>query len=83
MCITADVMCFLPYPSVGRYCEYQESLVSEGLRDNCGAFGDYFSALNLSCSTGESGVVIWTPDKTTPDTVYYQVCVCDRDGMCV
>ncbi|KAL5467444.1 hypothetical protein EMCRGX_G031668 [Ephydatia muelleri] len=57
---------------VGRYCEYAENPLAENLRTSCGAFEDYFKALNVSCSAGESGVVIWTPDETTPDTVYYQ-----------
>ena len=68
---------------MGRYCEYTENPLAENLRTSCGAFEDYFKALNVSCSAGESGVVIWTPDETTPDTVYYQVCVCVCVCVCM
>ena len=31
------------------------------------------SSLNFTCQPGTPGRLIWTPNDTTPDVVYYQV----------
>ena len=39
-------------------------------------FQDYFATLNLTCDgtrIADAGILVWTPDENTPDTVYYQV----------
>jgi hypothetical protein len=41
--------------------------------DEFASFGAYQRTLTLECEQGEPGLVQWTPDKNTPDTVYYQV----------
>lgn len=60
--------------SVGRYCEYQQSTEAAAILDSCGSQADYTAALAGFCKTGSVGVLEWTPDENTPDTVYYQVC---------
>lgn len=40
--------------------------------DDFESFGAYQRTLELKCDQGEPGVIQWTPDKNTPDTVYYQ-----------
>lgn len=37
-------------------------------------FEDYFQTLTLDCQPGTTGLFTWTPDRNTPDLVYYQVC---------
>lgn len=40
--------------------------------DEFPSFGAYQRSLTLKCDEGEPGIITWTPDKSTPDTVYYQ-----------
>ena len=65
------------YPTVGPYCEYKESGESVSARENCRSFDQYLgSLLKQPCRSDDPpGVFTWTPDDTTPDTVYYQVMV--------
>ena len=59
--------------SVGRYCEYQQSTAAAEILDSCGSQAAYTAALVSFCKSGSVGVLEWTPDENTPDTVYYQV----------
>lgn len=56
---------------VGRLCNWNPD--PEQSADSFASFGAYQRTLTLVCDPGEPGVVQWTPDKDTPDTVYYQV----------
>ncbi len=70
-------MCPISYVySVGPYCEIKESGGAINALENCGSFNEYLAGLNKeACKSGDSpGVFSWTPDETTPDIVYYQVC---------
>ncbi|XP_059469752.1 protein Skeletor, isoforms B/C isoform X2 [Neocloeon triangulifer] len=40
--------------------------------DDSPSFGAYQQTLKLECDPGEPGILRWTPDKDTPDTIYYQ-----------
>ena len=62
---------------------YMEGPSSASARENCSTtFDDYFATLQQVCEAGQPGVLKWTPDMNTPDTVYYQVCVCVWVGGC-
>lgn len=39
--------------------------------DEFQSFGAYQRTLTLICENGEPGIITWTPDSKTPDTVYY------------
>ena len=68
-------MRFILICTVGRYCEYQNA--NSDRSSEFTSFEEYSATLRLECDRGqaggESGVYTWTPDKNTPDTVYYQV----------
>ncbi|XP_048506172.1 protein Skeletor, isoforms B/C isoform X1 [Athalia rosae] len=56
---------------VGRFCYWTPDQNVDS--DDFSSFGAYQRTLTLKCDAGEDpGVVHWTPDKNTPDTVYYQ-----------
>ncbi|XP_017786521.1 PREDICTED: protein Skeletor, isoforms B/C-like isoform X1 [Nicrophorus vespilloides] len=55
---------------VGRLCHWTHQGDSDA--DDFESFGAYQRTLELKCDQGEPGVIQWTPDKDTPDTVYYQ-----------
>ncbi|XP_013385801.1 protein Skeletor, isoforms B/C [Lingula anatina] len=55
---------------VGRLCEWE---VTSNTNIDAATFDEFFKGLRLRCSVnGTVGVFHWTPDKNTPDTVYYQ-----------
>ena len=54
----------------GRLCEWRETPNQPA--DNFKSFGAYQRSLNLDCQEGQPGILQWTPDANTPDTVYYQ-----------
>ncbi|XP_018574993.1 protein Skeletor, isoforms B/C-like, partial [Anoplophora glabripennis] len=54
----------------GRLCHWTHTGDAEA--DDFDSFGAYQRTLELKCDPGEPGVIQWTPDKDTPDTVYYQ-----------
>lgn len=56
---------------VGRLCHWTHQGDDEA--DDYESFGAYQRTLELKCDQGEPGVIEWTPDAKTPDTVYYQV----------
>ncbi|GLV32775.1 skeletor [Carabus blaptoides fortunei] len=59
------------YPTgVGRLCHWTHTGDREA--DDFQSFGAFQRTLELRCDTGEPGVITWTPDADTPDTVYYQ-----------
>ncbi|XP_068237883.1 protein Skeletor, isoforms B/C isoform X1 [Palaemon carinicauda] len=60
-----------PVPTAyGRLCEWNEDPNQPaGAFDS---FGAYQRTLQLNCQEGQPGILQWTPDVNTPDTVYYQ-----------
>lgn len=56
---------------VGRICNWTPDLKGP-TADEYPSFGAYQRSLTLKCDEGEPGIITWTPDKNTPDTVYYQ-----------
>nr|XP_023024529.1 protein Skeletor, isoforms D/E-like [Leptinotarsa decemlineata] len=54
----------------GRLCHWTQTGDLEA--DDFQSFGAYQRTLELKCDQGEPGVIQWTPDADTPDTVYYQ-----------
>lgn len=57
---------------VGRLCNWVPDQ-NQPEADEFASFGAYQRTLTLECDHGEPGIVEWTPDENTPDTVYYQV----------
>lgn len=57
---------------IGRLCNWTPDPDQPGA-DEFTSFGAYQRTLSLVCDHGEPGVIQWTPDENTPDTVYYQV----------
>lgn len=56
---------------MGRLCEWVEDPAHPA--DAFSSFGAYQRTLKLHCEEGQPAIVQWTPDQSTPDTVYYQV----------
>ncbi|XP_026829942.1 protein Skeletor, isoforms B/C isoform X3 [Ooceraea biroi] len=56
---------------VGRLCNWVPDQ-NQPPADEFASFGAYQRTLVLECDHGEPGIVEWTPDENTPDTVYYQ-----------
>ncbi|GBP82368.1 hypothetical protein EVAR_55251_1 [Eumeta japonica] len=56
---------------VGRLCNWIHDS-NEPEADDYPSFGAFQRSLTLVCEEGNPGVITWTPDKKTPDTVYYQ-----------
>ena len=59
--------------AVGRLCQLDESPEATETLSNCGTREQYQQQLTLSCRPGEPGMITWTPDDNTPNTVYYEV----------
>lgn len=57
--------------ATGRLCHWTQN--GDADADDFQSFGAYQRTLELKCDEGEPGVMQWTPDANTPDTVYYQV----------
>ena len=71
MLLLIHFILYVAYFTVGRFCEYRNTA-----GDRSGeftSFDKYVDTLTLECDAGESGTFTWTPDESTPDTVYYQV----------
>jgi len=56
--------------ATGRLCEWVENPSQPA--DGFDSFGAYQRTLQLDCQEGQPGILQWTPDANTPDTVYYQ-----------
>lgn len=56
---------------VGRICNWTPD-INGPTADEYPSFGAYQRSLTLKCDEGEPGIITWTPDRDTPDTVYYQ-----------
>uniref|UniRef100_A0AAG5CXG1 Protein Skeletor n=1 Tax=Anopheles atroparvus TaxID=41427 RepID=A0AAG5CXG1_ANOAO len=56
---------------VGRLCNWTPNPDGPP-SDEYPSFGAYQRSLSLKCDAGEPGIITWTPDADTPDTVYYQ-----------
>lgn len=54
----------------GRLCEWKEDPSEPAELSR--SFGAYQRTLSLQCQKGQPGILQWTPDRNTPDTVYYQ-----------
>ncbi|XP_013385793.1 protein Skeletor, isoforms B/C [Lingula anatina] len=54
---------------VGRLCEWEQET---GAPQDAESFAEYSKYLKLKCYEGRPGVFVWSPDRNTPDTVYYQ-----------
>ncbi|XP_050048940.1 protein Skeletor, isoforms B/C [Dermacentor andersoni] len=60
-----------PYPTaVGRLCEWQLPLGEQP--DEYNSFEQFRQRLQLQCRDGSPAYLRWTPDRNTPDLVYYQ-----------
>ena len=57
---------------IGRLCQLDESPEATETLSNCGTREQYQQQLTLSCRPGEPGMITWTPDDNTPNTVYYE-----------
>lgn len=57
--------------ATGRLCEWKQDPAQPANSFN--SFGAYQRSLTLDCQAGQPGILQWTPDRNTPDTVYYQV----------
>ena len=57
---------------VGRLCNWTPD-PDQPPADEFHSFGAYQRTLRLECDAGNPGIIQWTVDKDTPDTVYYQV----------
>ncbi|XP_060880277.1 protein Skeletor, isoforms B/C [Metopolophium dirhodum] len=55
----------------GRLCNWTPD-PQQPSADEFVSFGAYQRTLSLACDNGDPGIVQWTPDADTPDTVYYQ-----------
>lgn len=64
----------------GRLCNWTPD-PDQPSADEFASFGAYQRTLSLVCDHGDPGVVQWTPDEDTPDTVYYQVSTRKLDGI--
>lgn len=56
--------------ATGRLCEWKEDVKKAA--NQFTSFGAYQRSLSLYCQEGQPGILQWTPDSRTPDTVYYQ-----------
>lgn len=56
--------------ATGRLCEWKEDPNRPSSLFT--SFGAYQRSLSLQCQEGQPGILQWTPDRHTPDTVYYQ-----------
>ena len=56
--------------ATGRLCEWKED--EKQPANFFTSFGAYQRSLSLFCQEGQPGILQWTPDRNTPDTVYYQ-----------
>ncbi len=56
---------------MGRFCEHKSSGPKSA--DEFDSFDEYAVTLELDCEEGVAGTFTWTPDESTPDTVYFQV----------
>ena len=61
------------FHAAGALCQYKETERSRELLRDCGSYDEYTSALVRECNSGQPATLVFTPDETTPDTVYYQV----------
>lgn len=57
--------------AVGRYCEWEHKSIDQSEQSK--TFEEFKKTLKLECEPdGKPGEFTWTPDKDTPDVVYYQ-----------
>ena len=55
----------------GRLCEWKIDTNSRKRPEDFNTFFEFQRSLNLNCLPGNSGVLRFTPDKSTPDLIYY------------
>lgn len=56
----------------GRLCEWRQTNLTQTNPDLYQTFSAYQRSLKLDCSAGQAGVLKFTPDSSTPDSIYYQ-----------
>jgi hypothetical protein len=59
-----------PTPGAGHYCELKHRTVD--VADKVKSVSEYKKTLREECEPGEPAIFKWTPDDSTPNTVYYQ-----------
>ncbi|KAF0313186.1 Protein Skeletor, isoforms B/C [Amphibalanus amphitrite] len=58
--------------ATGRLCQWRVDSRRRPPAAGYSSFGAYQRTLQLDCEEGQPGILQWTPDGDTPDTVYYQ-----------
>ena len=66
-----DTVTVLAGPANGSFCEYKITANTSD-PETYDTFQEYAATLTLECAKGSPGILVWTPDTDTPDTVYYQ-----------
>lgn len=63
-----------PMPaSMGSACAWLPNSINDIRRaERHQSFAQFRAILNYDCPPGQAGVVLWTPNMSTPDVVYYQ-----------
>lgn len=56
----------------GRLCEWKQTKNTLADPDQYPTFAAYQRSLKLECMPGQSGMLKFTPDSTTPELIYYQ-----------
>uniref|UniRef100_T1ISN1 Protein Skeletor n=1 Tax=Strigamia maritima TaxID=126957 RepID=T1ISN1_STRMM len=58
--------------AAGHLCRWENKNVDLRLLNQFKSFSRFRNKLRLICDTGSPGILEWIPNKTTPNTVYYQ-----------
>lgn len=56
----------------GRLCEWRQTNATLANPDLYQTFSAYQRSLKLDCGPGQAGVLKFSPDSSTPETIYYQ-----------
>lgn len=74
---STSASCFSPLfvYAVGTFCSFNEGNTSPTIRQQCGTIQQYLGSLGKTCDQNPptAGEIVFSPDDTTPDVVYYQV----------
>ncbi|XP_064398528.1 protein Skeletor, isoforms B/C-like [Halichondria panicea] len=61
--------------AAGRLCACREGAEAARVRESCGSRQEYEESQECGCEEGGAAILIWIPDKDTPDIVYYQCAI--------
>ena len=80
-CDSSWHVCIYIVPAVGPLCEYKSTPAASDLLSDCSStLADYEAVLTApdpACGADSTtNIIIWTPNNSTADLVYYQVCTC-------